>query len=170
MREKRKPGGVMIGVSSILIIFILLCLTAFAALSLLSANADYKMAQKTAESVASYYAADGQAERIYMQISNTIDAVTTGTDSPALLLEAVSSGLPDGVAANALPNGVSLSYSVSAGPSQELQVELLALPGTDGANLSRQKWQLVSTREWEGDDSLNLWDGEDAELAALPTA
>ena len=105
-----------------------------------------------------------------MQISNTIDAVTTGTDSPALLLEAVSSGLPDGVAANALPNGVSLSYSVSAGPSQELQVELLALPGTDGASLSRQKWQLVSTREWEGDDSLNLWDGEDAELAALPTA
>ena len=46
MSGRRKTGSVFIGVSSLLVIFIVLCLTTFAALSLTSANADLKMARR----------------------------------------------------------------------------------------------------------------------------
>lgn len=47
MKNKHQlPIG--IGISSILSIFVILCLLTFAVLSLVSANADYKLVKKTA--------------------------------------------------------------------------------------------------------------------------
>lgn len=46
MKNKHQlPIG--IGISSILLIFVILCLLTFAVLSLVSANADYKLVKKT---------------------------------------------------------------------------------------------------------------------------
>ena len=60
----RNDTGVSTGTGgiSILAIFVVLCLTTLAALSLVSARADYALAEKTAMSSVQYYEADAQAE------------------------------------------------------------------------------------------------------------
>ncbi len=70
MKQQSGSGSSMgVGVSSILMIFVALCLTIFAALSFLSANADWKLSQKGAEFTTAYYQADTEAERKYQEIA-----------------------------------------------------------------------------------------------------
>lgn len=51
-----------IGAPSILMIFVSLCLTTLAALSLVTANSNYKLSKKSAEHVQAYYEADSIVE------------------------------------------------------------------------------------------------------------
>lgn len=74
MSGRRKTGSVFIGVSSLLVIFIVLCLTTFAALSLTSANADLKMARRAAQTVSEYYAADSRAVELLVQADAAVEA------------------------------------------------------------------------------------------------
>lgn len=59
--KNRKAPFVQIGIPSLLVIFILLCLVTFAALSYVTAANDYSLSQKTAERISDYYAADAKA-------------------------------------------------------------------------------------------------------------
>lgn len=69
MREQKQThSGVSVGSSSILVIFVVLALTAFATLSLVSANSDYSLTRRTVESVDAYYAADSAATKAAAQL------------------------------------------------------------------------------------------------------
>ena len=116
MSGRRKTGSVFIGVSSLLVIFIVLCLTTFAALSLTSANADLKMARRAAQTVSEYYAAERRGRALVA------------------------------------------SYTVPISDAQELRVEV-RYPGPGGARHEILRWQAASAREWQGDETIELWDG-----------
>ena len=73
MARTKLNTGISVGSSSILVIFVVLCLTTFATLSLVSANADYKLTSRVAEETAGYYVADAQAEELLMQIDQGLD-------------------------------------------------------------------------------------------------
>ncbi len=61
--EKKEPKASMsIGVSSILVIFIIICLVTFSVMSLVSARADYALSKKIADRNKAYYAATSQAQ------------------------------------------------------------------------------------------------------------
>ncbi len=62
-RNNGDHGMMAIGAPSVIMIFVVLCLTCFAVLSLVSANADMRLARRTAENTAAYYAADAAAQR-----------------------------------------------------------------------------------------------------------
>lgn len=62
MTRKKSSAGFGTGSTSILIIFVLLCLVVFASLSLVSANSDQKLSQKLAARTQAYYAACNEAE------------------------------------------------------------------------------------------------------------
>ena len=66
-----------IGGSSLLVILALLALTVFALLSLSTVQAEKRMADAAARSVADYYAADLEAERIFARLraGETVDGV-----------------------------------------------------------------------------------------------
>lgn len=61
MNDKQSGGRANIGTSSLILIFIILCLTIFGLLSLSSAGSDWKLAEKNAESIRGYYEADSLA-------------------------------------------------------------------------------------------------------------
>ena len=72
-KKSRISLGNHIGTSSILLIFVVLCFVSFAALSLISANADYILTRKVADRTASYYDACNTAERrIYQDPSSSM--------------------------------------------------------------------------------------------------
>ena len=62
--ERKLKMSVGIGGPSIIMIFVILCLTTLSALSLMTANADWKLTKKTAQAVMNYYSADNEAEEI----------------------------------------------------------------------------------------------------------
>lgn len=73
MKKEKRSFGLSIGSSSILVIFVVLCLTTFATLSLVSARADDKLSQKTADAAVSYYALDAAGERMLSDLSALLE-------------------------------------------------------------------------------------------------
>ncbi len=68
-----------VGASSILMIFVVLCLTTFGILSYVTANADNKLSTKNAETVESYYASAAVAEGKLQKIDTAL--VSAGEDA-----------------------------------------------------------------------------------------
>lgn len=70
----RRKGNFHLGVgaSSILMIFVVLCLTTFGVLSYVTANADNKISTKNAETVENYYAATAIAEQKLQKIDEAL--------------------------------------------------------------------------------------------------
>ena len=65
---KKKKRFMAMGASSVMMIFIVLCLTTFAILSFVTAKADMRMTLKAQDSVVNYYAAAAKTDEIIMNI------------------------------------------------------------------------------------------------------
>ena len=138
-------GGVSIGGSSILVIFVLLCLTTFATLAMVSAAASFRLAQRVAEASDAYYAADSRAEEILAQISYIVSHVPYGELSQRLL--ETGAVLEGGIIRYAVPIDDVLSI--------EVQLEL------DGRRLRIISWIMRADYDPElyGAGGLNVWPG-----------
>ncbi|MBQ9931985.1 MAG: hypothetical protein IJO79_06470 [Firmicutes bacterium] len=132
MSRNEKRGIPAIGVSSLLIIFTVLCLTVFALLSVASAQADQALSDKAASSVEGYYAADFAAEE-------TLALLRSG-EKPSHVKER---------------NGI-YYYAHEISATQTLEVEVRV----DGSDYEILRWQAVPSSEWHADDELPVWDGE----------
>ena len=135
MDEKRFSAPI-VGGSSLLVIFAVLCLTVFALLGLSTVQADGRLSDASAEAVSAYYAADCQAETILAQLR--------------------AGELPEGVEETVTPEGRTCAYTCPISDTQTLAVEV-RLEGTDYTVL---RWQAVSTADWAADETLDLWDGD----------
>ena len=148
--DNNRPHRTIIstGTTSIVLIFVMLSLLTFAVLSLVSAQANLRLSQKSAERTTAYYAAENQANDLL-----------TG------LLQAREEG-PEALADWAAAQDVTLtedgraSYQVPLGEDQVLAVEIAL--DEDGYRIGR--WQAVSGYDWNADDSLHLLDP-----SSLPT-
>jgi len=128
---KRTDAPVAVGGSSLLVIFIVLCLTVFVMLSLSSVQADGRLSKAAAEAVRAYYEADCEAEEILAQLRQ-------GT-------------VPETVSVS----GNRYYYECTVTDTQKLVVEAEI---TDG-EYRILRWQTESTLLWQEDDTLQLWDG-----------
>jgi hypothetical protein len=138
MREK-KQMGLNIGSASIIMLFSVLCLTVLASLSMLSANSQWRLANRSAAAVSAYYAADTQAARIY----NSISTGGAGADVNRYEDE----------------NGDTYaSYEVPIDDNQTLAV-IVRLSGADGGPPAILQWKAVDSGNWNPDTALDVWDG-----------
>ena len=122
----------MPGVSSLLTIFSVLCLTVFALLSISSVRSRQTLSDVSHAAVAGYYSADAAAEEILARLR--------------------SGELPPGVT----KTGHTYRYVCPISDTQQLEVEV-EVTGTDYQIL---QWQSVSTTVWNGDVPPELWNGE----------
>ena len=127
--KKRTVPMTMVGGSSLLIIFAVLCLIVFALLGLSTVQADKRLQDISVEAVENYYAADSRAE--------------------AVLARLRSGQIPEGVTEH---DGI-YSYQCPMSRTQALQVQVRA------SDWKVLRWKLVSTIEWEPEDSLTVWNG-----------
>jgi len=88
-KKAKKSHGVNTGSVSLIMIFTVLCLTVFAILTLVSANAEYKLSEKYAKSIDEYYANDYNAtDFINMVQKNTAEFKTNDLIMPKIQGEA----------------------------------------------------------------------------------
>lgn len=132
MPEKKSFSVPVVGASSLLVIFAVLCLTVFALLSISTVRAGQRLSDSTNQAVLDYYAADCQAEEILARLR------------AGALLEGVEEFA-----------GV-YSYTCPISDTQSLAVEVMV----NGEDYTILRWQAVSTADWQADDTLHVWDGE----------
>jgi len=70
--NKKLKAGIGIGGPSIIMVFVVLSLTTLGTLSLVTANSDWRLTQKTADAISKYYAADSEIEEILASVDASI--------------------------------------------------------------------------------------------------
>lgn len=130
-REGRNPAP-MVGGSSLLVIFAVLCLTVFAMLSLTQAQADRRLARNSWSAVTGYYQADCQAQEILSRLR--------AGERPQSVTEEGE-------------NVFSYACPISDAQTLEVRVRLA------GESYEILSWQAVFTADWQADEDLDLWDG-----------
>jgi hypothetical protein len=129
--NERSNVPVMLGASSLLVIFAVLCLSVFAMLSISTVQADRRLGQQSREAVEAYYQADCQAEEIL-------------------------SGLRAGrVAEGVERQGDIYSYSCDISDTQTLAVQVRVV----GQEYTILRWQELSIADWQADEQLHVWSG-----------
>lgn len=129
----KKSAFSAVGISSLLVIFAVLCLTVFALLSLSTVQAQRRLSESSQRAITGYYEADCEAEQI-------LAALRSG-DCPEDVTKS------DDV----------FTYTCRISDTQALAVSV-KLSGTQYTIL---QWQVVSTVDWEADDKLPVWDGQE---------
>lgn len=137
------------GGASLIMVFAVLCLTVFAALSLATAAAEYRTAERFADSTAAYYKADSEA-------------VT------------VRNGIQNMLAEGAAPETVAAAYGAACSPGSEAAQTLISytVPLDDGISclavtlrydkarrmLTTAVWQKQDIKEWQPDENIDVAD------------
>ena len=131
MAKKQGFTVPVVGGSSLLVIFAVLCMTVFALLSLSTVLANGRLNQASVDAVSEYYEADAAAEEIFARLRQ--------------------GEMPEGVTEE---NDI-YEYRCDISENQTLQVKLQQT----AAGWQVLRWQAVVDAEWE-EGTLNLWDGE----------
>lgn len=120
-----------IGSASMLLIFVILCLVSFAALSIASANADRQLTDKITDRTNAYYAACGSAEESLAGIDRVLAAQYLTSPDEASYFEAV---------------GRSKSYAIPISGSQILYVaiEILYPETAEDTYYRITNWQVIT--------------------------
>ena len=140
-KPKETPFHINIGSSSILIIFVTLCLVAFATLSIVSANADAKLSNKVAERTQKYYEAHNQATACIKELDEELAAAyTTATDTEEYFSLV----------------GHDRAYTFSLSDMQDLSVTVNILYPTKATDSFYEitSWKVITTGEIEYDNNM----------------
>lgn len=131
MGRHERFSAPVVGGSSLLVIFAVLCLTTFSLLGLSTVQANQRLSHTSADAVLDYYQADLQAEQILAHLR--------------------SGDVPQGVCAE----GSTYSYTCPVSENKRLDVVVEECSGT----WRILRWQVVSLVKWEPDTHLGVWDG-----------
>lgn len=159
--KKKNFSITNIGTVSLLMIFIILCMVTFAALSLSSAAADHRFSQKMADHSREYYDASGKAEAKLAEIDDVLDGAYQNGMSDDDYYQQIRENYPD-ISQEFTKEKPLISYQVDMNDSQAVFVQLKILPPTEiestGSNSYYKiiTWKEISTKEWKGDNSIKL--------------
>ena len=130
--DKRKGASVSgVGVSSLLVIFGVLCLVVFAMLSVATVRAGERLGDSSEAAVLGYYEADSQAEWILAKLR--------AGEVPGCVTE---------------ENGI-YSYRCPISETQVLAVRV----AVQGQSYEILQWQAVSATGWDTEYTLPVWKG-----------
>lgn len=146
--KNKKRYGLNIGTSSILIIIVILCLVCFSALSITSANADYRLSKRLADRTTAYYNACNQAQLYLCELSEELSGLYQESASEADYENKIKESMQD-----------SLTFSCRIDENQILQVNISPLypESPDGDFFHVTGWQVVNTVTPELDQSLPVF-------------
>ena len=147
---------VNIGLTSLILIFIILCLATFSLLSLSSARGDQSLAVRSAKAVAEYYRADAQGEKWLKQADAILQKETIGVMSQdEIKTLAGNVALELGCNVNEKTGYISTDISMERG--QALHIDL-ALTGNEN-RYEVKSWYVYDSGNYEIDDSMPVWGG-----------
>ena len=183
IKREERPLGLNIGSASIIMIFAILCLTVFSALSLVTSVSEKKTAQRFADETAAYYEADSEAVKIKNSIQAAIDAGSTPQQAAAannaqyLTGQAAAALAPQigpgtagasqtppgpgsaGASPNTPPDAI-ITYNVPLSDNISRITAVLTYNSKTNT-LETLSWEKNNISEWSPDTYIDVWNGED---------
>lgn len=145
---KRKSPRISIGITSLVVILTVLCLTIFSVLTLSTALNEKRLSEKSSIALKNYY----KAETYCGEIANAIGKMwEEKKDSTELQAFAAKNDLD----CKKEENEIYFSYHYPIDENQALFVTLCV-----GDTFEIQSWCIQTTKEWVADQSMQIWDGE----------
>lgn len=140
-----------IGTASIILIFIILCLSVFSLLSLSDGKSALVFAERHAASVTAYYQTDSKGQRFIQDVSELLQTGSSAEDA----LEAASAALPEGTETRIGESG-SLICEIPMTAGQALRIEL------DAAGGSVLACYVYNKEDYAIDNRLPVWVDEES--------
>lgn len=141
-----------IGSSSLILIFIVMCLVTFGMLSLTSAKSDLSLANRNADAVTEYYRADTEGEAFYRMVAGEVKTACANASGHEERLALLEKALGEYYRGGAAVTEVAMERA------QALHIELE--PDLEGEGSVRvTKWNVIQTEDYEIDDSMPVWGG-----------
>ena len=134
IKKEERPLGLNIGSASIIMIFAILCLTVFSALSLVTSVSEKKTAQRFADETAAYYEADSEAVKIKNSIQAAIDAGSTPQQAAAANNAQYLTGQAAAALAPQIGPGTAGASQTTSGPGTAGASQTPPGPGSAGAS------------------------------------
>ena len=183
IKREERPLGLNIGSASIIMIFAILCLTVFSALSLVTSVSEKKTAQRFADETAAYYEADSEAVKIKNSIQAAIDEGSTPQQAAAannaqyLTGQAAAALAPQtgpgsagasqthtgpgsaGASPNTPPDAI-ITYNVPLSDNISRITAVLTYNSKTNT-LETLSWEKNNISEWSPDTDIDVWNGED---------
>jgi len=146
MARNEKKRNANIGTSSLILIFIVLCLVTFGLLSLSNAKSDWNLAEKNKFAVSAYYEADARGEEFLAMVDAVV--MENGTQ-PDQLKTALKDYYQEecGIIATKIPMEFGQVLCIELQYTEDLAYEILT-------------WNVYNQDEYAIDDSLPVWSGE----------
>ena len=155
MKKKTSRPLLTTGTSTLLLIFVSLCLLTFAVLSFLSARADQNLSRKTAERTSAYYEACNQAEDRLGEADQMLEKIWQETANEKAYFQAVRETFED---MDVDEESRMLSFSVPLTDTQVLTVTLKLLTPESGSTFyTISGWKTVNTAGWTADTRQNVY-------------
>lgn len=165
MNEQKKKPIIGIGTTSIVLIFVMLCMLTFSVLSLATAQADLRLSRKSAERTTAYYDAENRANDILLSVRDCINTyLPASSDASAdaakeasadAFYTAVRKDL-EGTDGISFTDDSHLKYDIALADEQILCVciELSYEGFSDGQHYRILSWNTESTHEWNNETPL----------------
>ena len=155
MRNKFKMS-IGIGGPTIVMIFVVISLTTLGTLSLVTANSDLKLAEKTYESATNFYTADSKCEEMLANIDSVlIKSRLASTSGNYLDISAGELSKIVGIkAAKNFDKTLSVNWSEPINPRQNLSVKLLITDtfANSKDNYKVESWKSTNNSYWKYED------------------
>ena len=147
-RQNSISSGV--GIPSLLLIAVILCLTAFGVLAYVSARADLKLTDAGVETTQAYYAAHHDAQELLSRLDERLAAQSDHAQAVA-----DAAALQSGTEVT----GDTVSYTFPLGETTYLKMTVRIEP-TGSAARYTVTGENIAESVTERDDTLNLWTGD----------
>lgn len=141
-----------IGASSILMIFVVLCLTTLGVLSFATARANLQLTGRRQVQVEAYYTAAAEAQALIAEIDAAL--LEAGEDPDTYDAQVLTLSDIDSRIVVDADRTVSLSFPV--GDSQALRVRLAVAEAGDTPRYTVRTHALVNVVDWQPDNSMTL--------------
>ncbi|MDE7206216.1 MAG: hypothetical protein K2N90_03500 [Lachnospiraceae bacterium] len=149
--DRKREFTMNIGLPSIMLIFVVLCLISFGVLSLVSANADRKLSQKVLDRSAAYYNACNLAEEKLCEMDTALKKAYQENPDRTAYVSAIS----------ALPT--EFTFKISEIQYLEMTLSYLYPESADDPFYQLRSWRVVTRDDLDYDDGLHLIEIEDIE-------
>lgn len=150
-KTRRRMGVSNFGFTTILIVFVMICIVTFSALSFLTASSDYRLSKKVAERTRSYYEAEEQACRKLEEIDAILADAYTHSRKKQTYISKAYHNLKDYAAVDSSvtvkrAGTLSVSFPVTISEQDTLNVSLDVCypPEADGTCYELTGWQTVT--------------------------
>lgn len=151
MNNKTRPAGIGTGYLSLMMIFVVLCLTILAALSFSAAESERKYSERSAAYTKAYYEADTRAKATLARVAEIASEYEDYSD---FMLLAELDGI-EGVGYESYPDRIEISWATEINERQSIYSAVTV--SDSGADVT--DWRTIQGDEPE-EEPLNVWLGE----------